>query len=119
MSYIWTVDFVRLCCKPSEIKGTYSDKLLAGGDVLVCHLNCNDMLHEYKETEEEVLITILREVKSIYNESPVKTDRSIALKALNDIRVVQDKNLRLQKVLHNDELCMLLAMCFLQLGPHF
>ncbi|KAG2029473.1 hypothetical protein BDR03DRAFT_1018337 [Suillus americanus] len=94
-------------------------KLLADGDQLACHLSRNNTLHEYKETEEEVLVTILRKVKRIYEQSPAKTRRSLALVALEEIRAVHDKNARLQKVLHNDSVCLLLATRLLRLGPHF
>ncbi|KAG1735361.1 uncharacterized protein EDB91DRAFT_1083809 [Suillus paluster] len=96
-----------------------NQRLLASGDELACHLSRNNPLHEYKETEEEVLITILKKLKSAYDTSPKDTRDDIATKTLDEIRTVQDKNSRVQKVLHHDGLCMFLSTRLLQLGLHF
>ncbi|KAG1755295.1 uncharacterized protein EDB91DRAFT_1242496 [Suillus paluster] len=96
-----------------------NQRLLASGDELACHLSRNNPLHEYKETEEEVLITILKKLKSAYDTSPKDTRDDVATKTLDEIRTVQDKNSRVQKVLHHDGLCMFLSTRLLQLGLHF
>ncbi|KAG0704650.1 hypothetical protein DFH29DRAFT_1067848, partial [Suillus ampliporus] len=93
-------------------------KLLAGGDELACHLSRNNTLHEYKETEEEVLITILKKIKSVYDVSPEDKRDERAMKTLIEIRAIQDKNSRLQRVLQQDALCLFLSTRLLQLGPH-
>ncbi|KAG0692122.1 hypothetical protein DFH29DRAFT_1009329 [Suillus ampliporus] len=93
--------------------------LLAKGDQLASHLSRNSTLHEYKETEEEVLITILRRIYVVYKAAPVEVKFTAAMQELHEIRKGKDKNARLQKVLHNDALCLILATCLLQLGPHF
>ncbi|KAG2033862.1 hypothetical protein BDR03DRAFT_1013880 [Suillus americanus] len=95
------------------------DKLLAGGTELANHLSRNNTLHEYKETEEEVLITLLKKVKAVYDNSDGNNPESLAVQLLRDIRTSQEKNSRLQKVLHHDTLCLFLATHLLQLGPHF
>ncbi|KAG2029471.1 hypothetical protein BDR03DRAFT_1018334 [Suillus americanus] len=95
------------------------DKLLADGDELAAHLSRNNTLHDYKETDEELLITVLKKVKSVYDTSPMVKRDELAWKMLVDLRSIQDKNSRLQRVLHQDGLCMFLATHLLQLGPHF
>ncbi|KAG0693408.1 hypothetical protein DFH29DRAFT_1007317 [Suillus ampliporus] len=93
--------------------------LLTKGDQLASHLSHNSTLHEYKETEEEVLITILRKINIGYKTSPVNVKFMAAREELHEIRKDKEKNAHLQKVLHNDALCLILATCLLQLGPHF
>ncbi|KAG1761152.1 hypothetical protein EDD22DRAFT_954302 [Suillus occidentalis] len=46
------------------------EKLLANGTTLANHLSRNSTLHEYKETEEEVLITILKKLRVVHDASP-------------------------------------------------
>ncbi|KAG1717317.1 hypothetical protein EDB19DRAFT_1923437 [Suillus lakei] len=94
-------------------------KLLEKGDTLATHLSRNSTLHEYKETEEEVLMTILKEIKKVYDAAGNDKRMSCALEKLNEMRVLHAKNARLQKVLQQDGVCMLLATRFLRLGPHF
>ncbi|KAG2116290.1 hypothetical protein DEU56DRAFT_919269 [Suillus clintonianus] len=94
--------------------------LLAKGDTLAAHLSRNNSLHEYKETEEEVLITIFKKVLGRYKD---KVDdgspEEKALECLTELRKEQEKNTRLQRVLSNDPLCLLLSTELLPLGPHF
>jgi hypothetical protein len=86
------------------------------------HLSRNNMLHEYKETEEEVLITIFKEVLAVHKSADA-SERNVAKEratsTLHLLKRSQDKNARLQKVLANDPMCLLLSTTLLQLGPHF
>lgn len=83
------------------------------------YLSCNSILHKYKEMEEEVLITILKKLKAIYDASPINKRDQLTLKHLCEVRTTQAKNTHLHKVLHHKGLCMMLAMRFMPLGPHF
>ncbi|KAG1765189.1 hypothetical protein EV702DRAFT_1051098 [Suillus placidus] len=60
------------------------DKLLAKGTALANHLSHNSLLHEYKEMEEEVLITIFKEIKAVYDSSPVDKHNDLALEHFSD-----------------------------------
>ncbi|KAG2130917.1 hypothetical protein DEU56DRAFT_914675 [Suillus clintonianus] len=95
------------------------DKLLAKGNELANHLSRNSSLHEYKETEEEVLITLFKQIKVLYDSSPVNERDRLAVEHLLSIRTSQEKNARLHKVLEHETLCVFLATRLLQLGPHF
>jgi hypothetical protein len=95
------------------------EKLLAKGMMLTNHLSRNSTLHEYKETKEEVFITILRKLKDMYNTLPVNTQDEQAIELLKEVRTSQEKNARLHKVLHHDTMCTFLATCLLPLGVHF
>ncbi|KAG1770783.1 hypothetical protein EV702DRAFT_1049234 [Suillus placidus] len=94
-------------------------KLLAKGTSLANHLSRNSTLHEYKETEEEVLITILKKLKSVYDSSPVDKHNQLTIEHLREVRTAQEKNARLHRVLHHDGMCTFLATQILPLGPHF
>jgi hypothetical protein len=91
---------------------------LAKGDELANHLSRNNTLHDYKETAEEVLITILKQIHDAYKGAEEDKRKEVAIRKLTDIRQGKDKNSRLQKVLHNDSLCLLLSTQLLQLGAH-
>ncbi|KAG2336538.1 hypothetical protein BDR05DRAFT_1005753 [Suillus weaverae] len=95
------------------------EKLLAKGTAAANHLSRNNTLHEYKETEEEVLITIFKKIKSVYDSSPVDKRDQLALEHLREVRTAQEKNARLHRVLHHDAMCVFLATRILPLGPHF
>ncbi|KAG1758542.1 hypothetical protein EDD22DRAFT_956780 [Suillus occidentalis] len=95
------------------------EKLLAKGTGLANHLSRNSTLHEYKETEEEVFITILKMLKSVHDSSPVNTRGELAVEHLKEVRQNHEKNARLHKVLHHDTMCTFLATRLLPLGPHF
>ncbi|KAG1726753.1 hypothetical protein EDB19DRAFT_1833324 [Suillus lakei] len=94
--------------------------LLAKGDVLASHLSRNSTLHEYKETEEEVLITIFRQMLAKFKDPEEEGDpnEQVTL-CLHELKRTQEKNARLQKVLVNDSLCVLLATQLLRMGLHF
>jgi tRNA/tmRNA/rRNA uracil-C5-methylase (TrmA/RlmC/RlmD family) len=62
---------------------------------------------------------ILKEIKKVYDAAGNDKQMSCALEKLNEMRVLHAKNARLQKVLQQDGVCMLLATRFLRLGPHF
>ncbi|KAG1725970.1 hypothetical protein EDB19DRAFT_1833589 [Suillus lakei] len=53
----------------------------------------------YDKDDCEVLITILRQIKSAYDTTPVKTHEAAALKMLHEIWPNQDKNAQLLKTL--------------------
>ncbi|KIK40033.1 hypothetical protein CY34DRAFT_107948 [Suillus luteus UH-Slu-Lm8-n1] len=72
------------------------DKLLTNGTAPTNYLSHNSTLHEYKETEEEVLVTILKKLKAVHT--------------------AQEKNARLHKVLHHEGLCVMLAMRLMPLA---
>ncbi|KIK34335.1 hypothetical protein CY34DRAFT_17794 [Suillus luteus UH-Slu-Lm8-n1] len=95
------------------------DKLLEKGTTLANHLSRNSGLHEYKETEEEVLITVLKKVKAVYDDSPHDKRNTLAIEHLIEVRTHQEKNARLHKVLHDENMCVFLATRVLNLGPHF
>ncbi|KAG1739081.1 hypothetical protein EDD22DRAFT_959421 [Suillus occidentalis] len=95
------------------------DKLLEKGTTLAHHLSRNSGLHEYKETEEEVLITVLKKVKGVYDNSPHDKRNALAIEHLLEVRTQQEKNARLHKVLHHENMCMFLGTRLLCLGPHF
>jgi hypothetical protein len=96
--------------------------VLAHGDPLANYLCRNKALHEYKETTEEVLSSILRLVKAAYNEAP--EDERIAaaqseLQLQRDNNTERQKNNRLTKVLSYEKLVLTLALDLLPLGSHF
>lgn len=93
--------------------------MLEKGTTLANHLSRNSGLHEYKETEEEVLITVLKKVKAVYDTSPHVKRNALAIEHLLDVRTHQEKNARLHKVMHHENMCMFLGMRLLCLGPHF
>ncbi|KAG2062779.1 hypothetical protein BDR04DRAFT_1123710, partial [Suillus decipiens] len=95
------------------------DKLLEKGTALANHLSRNSDLHEYKETEEEVLITVLKKVKAIFDTSPHDKCNQMTIETLQKIHKEQEKNAHLHKVLHNDNMCMFLTAHLLPLGLHF
>lgn len=95
------------------------DKLLANGNALANHLSRNSTLHEYKETEEEVMVTVLKKLRSVYDSSPVDKRDQLTLENLREVRTSQEKNARLHKVLHHEGLCVMLATRLMPLGPHF
>ncbi|KAG1720748.1 hypothetical protein EDB19DRAFT_1917761 [Suillus lakei] len=97
------------------------DAVLAHGNPLANHLCRNKILHEYKETTEEVLSSILLSVKAAYNNAP-KEERVAA--ALGELRLQRDnterqKNTQLTKVLSYEKLVLTLALDLLPLGSHF
>jgi hypothetical protein len=94
-------------------------KLLADGDALANHVSRNSTLHVYKETAEEVLITIFKTMAMTYKTSSDDTRLAATLRELVKIRGSSEKNARLQRVLHNDSLCMMLSTRLLKLGTHF
>ena len=96
-----------------------TESLLQGGDELANHLSRNNPFHDYKETEEEVLITVLKKLKGVFDSTPANTRHERATTTLVEIRGMQDKNTRLLRVLHHEKLCMLLASRLLYLGTHF
>jgi hypothetical protein len=75
-------------------------------------------LHEFKETEEEVLMTVFKEIKAVYDASPANKREGLALEHLRETRTKQEKNVRLYKILHQDRMCVFMATRLLQLGPH-
>ncbi|KAG2353003.1 hypothetical protein BDR07DRAFT_1497243 [Suillus spraguei] len=93
-------------------------KLLAKGTELALHLSRNNTFHEYKETQEEVLITVLKKMAMAHANAPVGAKNTAAIETLEEEREGK-KNARLQKVLHHKELCMLLSTRLLKLGTHF
>lgn len=93
------------------------DKLLAKDEKLATHLSRNNTLHDFKETEEEVLVSVLKGIQAIFKKSPVHKQADLAMIELQEARKKNAKNARLQKVLHHDRLCILLATHLLQLGP--
>ena|SRR5882757_3650262 len=95
-----------------------TEKLVAKGDELAHHLSRNNTLHDYKETAEEVLITILKHIHDEYKGAEDEQRMVVAIKKLAEIRDGKDKNSRLQKVLHQNRLCLLLSTQLLQLGAH-
>ncbi|KAG2742130.1 hypothetical protein P692DRAFT_20879894 [Suillus brevipes Sb2] len=95
------------------------DKLLADGTTLATHLSRNSTLHEFKQTEEEVLITIFKEIQQVYDTSPAKKQNDIALECLRTLRTAQEKNARLSKVLQHETYCVFFATRVMRLGPHF
>ncbi|KAG2125136.1 uncharacterized protein EDB93DRAFT_1110324 [Suillus bovinus] len=97
----------------------WTESLLQGGDELANHLSRNNPFHDYKETEEEVLITVLKKLKGVLDSTPANTRHERATTTLVEIRGMQDKNTRLLRVLHHEKLCMLLASRLLYLGTHF
>jgi hypothetical protein len=103
----------------ADLDDTVSDKLLKKDDALANHLSRNSTLHVFKETSEEVLITILKRIYEVYNVSPETVRIELTSRELADVRETVDKNARLQKVLHNDSLSIMLATCLLRLGSHF
>ncbi|KAG2355352.1 hypothetical protein BDR07DRAFT_1493281 [Suillus spraguei] len=96
-----------------------SDKLLAKGDRLANHLSSNSTLHEYKQTEEEVLVTVLKDIWAAYLKAAPNERDELAHSMLIDVRTEKDKNARLQKVLHETGLCYTLFRHLLQLGSHY
>ncbi|KAG2031386.1 hypothetical protein BDR03DRAFT_986444 [Suillus americanus] len=97
------------------------DAILAHGDDLANHLCRNKSLHEYKETTEEVLTSILRLLKTAYKNAP--EDEQVAA-AQGELRLQRDnterqKNARLTKVLSYEKLVLTLALDLLPLGSHF
>ncbi|KAG1802532.1 uncharacterized protein BJ212DRAFT_1304810 [Suillus subaureus] len=96
-----------------------SDKLLAKDETLAMHLSRNNTLHEFKETEEEILVSVFKKIQEIYKNSPVDKRLKLAKNELQEARNKHVKNARIQKVLHHDSLCILLATRLLHLGPHF
>jgi hypothetical protein len=46
------------------------------------------MLHKFKETKEKVLMMVFKETKALYDKSP------------KNIRMKQEKNMHLYKILH-------------------
>ncbi|KAG1719863.1 hypothetical protein EDD22DRAFT_854788, partial [Suillus occidentalis] len=95
------------------------EKLLANGTTLANHLSRNSTLHEYKETEEEVLITILKKLRVVHDASPADKHDDLTTEHLREVRTAQEKNARLHKVLQQEQLCVLLATRLMPLGPHF
>jgi len=82
---------------------------LAKDDELASHLSRNNALHEYKEMQEEVLIIILKAIRQKY---------SSKLKLQTCMDAVEN-NSRLQRVMNQKTLCLLLSLVLLPLGPHF
>ncbi|KAG1719939.1 hypothetical protein EDB19DRAFT_1918388 [Suillus lakei] len=67
--------------------------LLAKGDVLASHLSRNSTLHEYKETEEEVLITIFRQMLAKFKDPEEEGDPDEqATLCLHELKRTQEKN---------------------------
>ena len=91
---------------------------MAKGDKLAHHLSRNSALHKYKETAEEVLITILKQINDEFKGADDDGQVEAAMKKLSAIRDGKDRNSRLQRVLHQDSLCLLLATQLVQLGAH-
>ncbi|KAG1882287.1 uncharacterized protein F5891DRAFT_1251064 [Suillus fuscotomentosus] len=95
-------------------------KLLAkGNDDLATHLSRNNALPEYGETDEEVIITAFKRMLVAYDAAPEESKRDAATMALVEVRTTGKKNARIQKVLHHEMLCVVLATQLLKLGPHF
>ncbi|KAG2029474.1 hypothetical protein BDR03DRAFT_1018338 [Suillus americanus] len=95
-----------------------SNKLLAKDDNLATHLSRNNTLHEFKETEEEVLVSVFKKIQVIFKNSPINKQMDLAKIELQEARSKNAKNTRVQKVLHHENLCILLATRLLHLGPH-
>jgi hypothetical protein len=83
------------------------------------HISQNGSLHEFKQTEEEVLVTIFKEMKQVYNKSTPNTRDDLAAACLRGLHTRQEKNARLQKVLQHEDFCMFFLMRIMSLGPHF
>jgi hypothetical protein len=83
------------------------------------HLSRNSTLHKYKEMEEEVLITILKKLKAIYDTSTIDKHDQLILEHLCEVHTTHEKNAHLHKVLHHEGLCVMLATQLMPLGPHF
>ncbi|KAG1727323.1 hypothetical protein EDB19DRAFT_1914266 [Suillus lakei] len=97
------------------------DAVLAHGNPLADHLCRNKSLHEYKETTEEVLSSILRLVKAAYNNA-LEEERVAAAQAelqLQRDNTERQKHTRLTKVLSYEKLVLTLALDLLPLGSHF
>jgi hypothetical protein len=95
-------------------------KLLANGDELANHLSRNNALHEYSETQEEVLIAMLKSIQPTYLANPDdfrQCDAAVTL--TEELRAKMDKNSRLQKVMRSPNMCMMLSHCLLPMGHHF
>lgn len=95
------------------------DKLLANGTALATHVSRNSTLHEFKQTEEEVLVTMFKEMKKVYDESPVNTRNELATERLRALRTGHEKNARLNRVLQHEAFCVFFATRIMRLGPHF
>jgi len=93
--------------------------LLAKDDELASHLSRNNALHEYKETQEEVLIIILKAIRQKYSSSPPETALQEAKLELQTRMDAVENNSRLQRVMNQKTLCLLLSLVLLPLGPHF
>ncbi|KAG2357968.1 hypothetical protein BDR07DRAFT_1379749 [Suillus spraguei] len=74
-----------------------SDKLLVKGNWLANHLSSNSILHKYKQTEEEVLVIVLKEIWAAYLKAPTNEYDEIATAILIDIHTEKDKIMCLQK----------------------
>lgn len=65
------------------------------------------------------MITILKKVKGVYDNSPYDKRNALAIEHLVEVRTQQEKNARLHKALHHENMCMFLGTRLLCLGPHF
>lgn len=96
---------------------TLTDILLEEGKDLARHLSRNQTLHVYSETNEELLMTIIRNIQDAYDESGV-----VGAKKRLEYELMQpdrSKNTRLTRVLHFERLMLCLVEDLLPLGDHF
>ncbi|KAG2028364.1 hypothetical protein BDR03DRAFT_988505, partial [Suillus americanus] len=96
-----------------------SNKLLANDEKLAGHLSRNNALHEFRETDEEVLVLVFKKIQAIFQHSPIDKRMDLAKIELQEACNKYSKNSRVHKVLHHESLCILLATRLLRLGPHF
>ncbi|KAG1725397.1 hypothetical protein EDD22DRAFT_853683 [Suillus occidentalis] len=116
LAYVWTWGLdVRIVMD----RDGHAEKLLANGTTLTNHLSRNSMLHEYKEMEEEVLITILKKLRVVHDASPADKHDDLTTEHLREVHTMQEKNAHLHKVLQQEQLCMLLATQLMPLARIF
>jgi hypothetical protein len=91
--------------------------LLKDSKDLARHLSRNQTLHIYSETNEELLMTIIRNLEDAYDEKgEVGAKARLATELMQPDR---SKNTRLTKVLHFERLMLCLVEDLLPLGDHF
>ncbi|KAG2337832.1 hypothetical protein BDR05DRAFT_952347 [Suillus weaverae] len=92
-------------------------EIIDGEKDLGKHLSQNQVLHIYSETQEEQLVSILRDMKDAYDEG----GQQAATKTLDDQhkKTTVNKNSKLTRVLKQTHLMTILMRDVLTMGPHF
>jgi hypothetical protein len=91
--------------------------IIEGNKELAAHLSRNEVLHTYRETHEEKLVSILRDMADRFEEE----GQDGALQGLNDAlnQPTFEKNSKTTKVLHCSRLMLTLMQDILPMGPHY